>query len=743
MLFDHPRLRKETVRTPFQISAAAVHAAAVVLSEHQPDGLPWRELWPRVLERDALLDEDWLVAAPDATSGLDTNLSHSGTTLVKAGWLRRTGRRWRLTGLGAQALTEYPAPEQFFSEAISRYRAWRAERPGFDAAAGLLSELPDGRWVRIGELAAEYELDADALAASFQGTRPNGWHLALGHNGDVWPELPLLPAERDEWRELLERDELYDEEHSGADAVRARPEARLAAEEITALVLGESSDVGTVPEQPRRVWIVRGTDETGANLIRTLWREEGVVTLPAERLPVLGEGAGRERVRTVVDQAYPSAPPARRERLTGELHTFLSRISERDIVVCTDGAKTYLGVVQGPARFSTPDGGRAVVQRSVAWQNLDAPLDFFSDLPAGMSGRLADADARLVEASEYAGDLEPLIGVEPEQTPTAPALAPELPDATAELAAELTVRVEDMEWLQECVELLREKRQLIFHGPPGTGKTYSALALARHLTGGSPTNTRLVQFHPAYSYEDFFEGFRPRTTDATPRKGSSDQQGAPVSEAASSGIVFDLVRGPLRRLADSAEERPSEIFVLVIDEINRGNLAKVFGELYFLLEYRNEFVHLLYGSDEGRGFRLPPNLYLIGTMNTVDRSVALMDAAMRRRFSFVELHPDTPPTAGMLRSWLTAKELPVDTALLLDELNRRIGEGADSERDFRIGPSSFMRPAVHSSPKALERLWRSEILPLLAEYHWGDSTDVPQRYGLDVLRDHLGLATTP
>jgi 5-methylcytosine-specific restriction protein B len=195
----------------------------------------------------------------------------------------------------------------------------------------------------------------------------------------------------------------------------------------------------------------------------------------------------------------------------------------------------------------------------------------------------------------------------------------------------------------------------------------------------------------------------------------------------------------LRRLADSADERPAEIFVLVIDEINRGNLAKVFGELYFLLEYRKEFVHLLYGSDEGRGFRLPPNLYLIGTMNTVDRSVALMDAAMRRRFSFVELHPDTVPASTMLRRWLVDAELPEDTALMLDELNRRIGEGTEQDREFRIGPSYFMRPVVHSGEKALQRLWRTEILPLLTEYHWGDGTDVPQQYGLDVIREHLGL----
>ncbi|MFD9759098.1 hypothetical protein [[Kitasatospora] papulosa] len=161
--------------------------------------------------------------------------------------------------------------------------------------------------------------------------------------------------------------------------------------------------------------------------------------------------------------------------------------------------------------------------------------------------------------------------------------------------------------------------------------------------------------------------------------------------------------------------------------------------MYFLLEYRKEFVHLLYGSDEGRGFRLPPNLYIIGTMNTVDRTVALMDAAMRRRFSFMELHPDAPPLTGLLGRWLTENQHPQDAALLLDELNRRIAEGPANDRDFRVGHSYLMQPMAHSSPRALDLIWRSQVIPLLTEYHWGDGTDIEETYGLAGIREHLGL----
>ena len=165
-----------------------------------------------------------------------------------------------------------------------------------------------------------------------------------------------------------------------------------------------------------------------------------------------------------------------------------------------------------------------------------------------------------------------------------------------------------MHWLQESIDLLRERKQLIYYGPPGTGKTYIALKLAEHLAGD---NVRLVQFHPAYTYEDFFEGYRP-----------VDSGG------------FELKPGPLRKIVDQAKDNPSTPYFLIIDEINRGNLAKIFGELYFLLEYRDRDIDLLYATDDDVGFTLPKNVFIIGTMNTADRSIALVDSAMRRRFAF-------------------------------------------------------------------------------------------------------------
>ena len=260
-------------------------------------------------------------------------------------------------------------------------------------------------------------------------------------------------------------------------------------------------------------------------------------------------------------------------------------------------------------------------------------------------------------------------------------------------------------WLQEVIDLLNDRPQVIFYGPPGTGKTYLAQEIAQHVAGDA---YRLVQFHPAYSYEDFFEGYRP------------------VSKVDGS-VGFELKGGPLRTLVDQAIENPTVPHVLIIDEINRGNLAKVFGELYFLLEYRDRSIDLLYASGSDKDFTLPKNVYLIGTMNTADRSIALVDAAMRRRFAFVSLHPSGEPIRSLLRSWLMATDRDLRVADLLDELNSRI-----EDSDFKIGPSYFMRDAVFH-PGGLERVWRTAILPLLEEHHYGDSIDVPRRYGLDLV----------
>ena len=154
--------------------------------------------------------------------------------------------------------------------------------------------------------------------------------------------------------------------------------------------------------------------------------------------------------------------------------------------------------------------------------------------------------------------------------------------------------------------------------------------------------------------------------------------------------AFQLVDGPLLDLAQKADADRDHIYVLLIDELNRGNVAKVFGELYFLLEYRGERVRLQYGSGASDpDFALPENLWFIGTMNTADQSIALLDSALRRRFYFVDFYPTEPPIEGLLRTWLEQNGYAafIWLADVIDEVNRRLGD-----REIALGPSYFLDP---------------------------------------------------
>jgi MoxR-like ATPase len=245
--------------------------------------------------------------------------------------------------------------------------------------------------------------------------------------------------------------------------------------------------------------------------------------------------------------------------------------------------------------------------------------------------------------------------------------------------------------LAEIVKDLEDKRQMVFYGPPGTGKTFVAKAIAAEYArvgGGS----EIVQFHPSYSYEDFIEGYRP-TLDG-------DQAG------------FRLTEGPLKRIAAEAAANPDATYVLVIDELNRGNVAKVFGELYFLLEYRDEAMTLQYSHEP---FKLPPNLLFICTMNTADRSIALVDAALRRRFWFHGFFPDEPPIEGLLRRWLTENQPGAEwVADLVDRANEHL-----DDRDAAIGPSYFMGDAELDDER-VRRIWRRAVRPYVEEQCYGE-----------------------
>jgi hypothetical protein len=256
------------------------------------------------------------------------------------------------------------------------------------------------------------------------------------------------------------------------------------------------------------------------------------------------------------------------------------------------------------------------------------------------------------------------------------------PYSVAQCAAELGVSTERLvSWMKR----LARKKQLVFQGPPGCGKSYIAKRIARLVVSGTGGEIDVVQFHPAMSYEDFVQGLRPSIED--------DQ------------LHYSLEPGRFMKFCERAREMPESPFVLIIDELNRANLARVFGELLYLLEYRNEAINLAQGDE---AFSVPSNVHIVATMNTADRSIALVDHALRRRFSFVFLGPDY----DRLSAWLRTHSIDDGGQLVrvLQAINQRI-----EDRHYHVGTSYFLAPGP-SLPECIQDIWEGEIEPHLDEY---------------------------
>ncbi len=235
--------------------------------------------------------------------------------------------------------------------------------------------------------------------------------------------------------------------------------------------------------------------------------------------------------------------------------------------------------------------------------------------------------------------------------------------------------------LSRWLRAIERKGQAILYGPPGTGKTFLAQKLAQHLTQGQGGFWEMVQFHPAYAYEDFVQGIRPFT----------DDHGT---------LHYSLIPGRFLDFCQRASQHEG-ICVLVIDEINRANLAAVFGELMMLLEYRDAAIPLASGGS----FHIPANVRLLGTMNTADRSIALVDHALRRRFAFIHL----PPNYDVLRQFHARSAYDAEPLIrLLQRLNRQI-----ADPHYFVGITFFLEPNL---AEQLPDIWQLEIEPYLEEY---------------------------
>ena len=509
--------------------------------------------------------------------------------------------------------------------------------------------------------------------------------------GSLGAALPdSIPPDGHEYLELAEG---LQRRFANTDfPVKSFQELSLAAYEPT--TLGPSS----------AVWLIRagaqGQDED-SNL------DHGLASLGWEEVPDLTGVADLDAVRDRVRQGFPVASNHYIGSAAGQLATFVQDIQEGDIVVLplkTRAGLVALGRITGPYSYQEVEGAQRHT-RAVDWIRTDVPRsDFGQELQSSLN---FNRTVHRIQGHGATARIESVLSGGRVPSGTVPTPISEVtPYAVADIIDDGCFLEESS--LRMMLNRLEVKKNLILQGPPGTGKTWLAKRLAFALVGHKDERrVRRFQFHPNLSYEDFIRGYRP------------DGEGR-----------LTLVDGPLLEVINVAKSSHPDAYVMVIEEINRGNPAQILGEMLTLLEAdkrdAGEALRLAHPRSETERVYVPDNVYVIGTMNIADRSIALVDLALRRRFAFVEL---VPKFGEVWQNWVNSQSgVPRDFLMTIEGritvLNERIAGDPRLGPQFCIG-HSYVTPApgilIGDPIGWFTEVVETEIGPLLEEY-WFDKT---------------------
>ena len=420
-----------------------------------------------------------------------------------------------------------------------------------------------------------------------------------------------------------------------------------------------------------------------------LWRdfhEHGIAAIGFDELGDLNEYNSKEDVHSALIENGAGQNPSNHSLAVWE---FVHEMKLGDILIAKRGRKTILawGKVTGDYAHE-PERPEYRNLRKVEWHPCRAPINLQDPITTKTLTRFTPYKSWLREVFELI-DAEPL--------KTDPMGKPDPYDIPAAI---VDLFLEEAQF-RRILDSIALRKNLILQGPPGVGKTFIARRIAWCLMGRKDSRPiEMVQFHQSYAYEDFVQGWRPTETGG-----------------------FRLRNGVFYEFCKRAEQQPKTPFVFIIDEINRGNLSRIFGELLMLIEADKRgpehAIALTYGAP-GKRFSVPENVHLLGLMNTADRSLAIVDYALRRRFAFETLKPAYG--TRKFREYLLEAEVDKDLVGRIDRnlsaLNERIRNDKDLGPGFEIGHSYFV-PEGSADEQWYLGIVESQIAPLLREY-WFD-----------------------
>ncbi|MDC0067116.1 AAA family ATPase, partial [Verrucomicrobia bacterium] len=424
------------------------------------------------------------------------------------------------------------------------------------------------------------------------------------------------------------------------------------------------------------------------------YQEEGIISIGWDDVGDLSLLSEKKAIREELDKKRPEKSSSQAGKM---LHDFGHVMEPGDLVFAKDGRKAILGwgIIKSDYKHDADRQHHHHI-REVEWMSGER-----YNVPEGML-----LPFKTLTRYNEGDDLPNLLEVHYFQSESVNTI--QLPPYSKEEALSDLFLAEEK--FDQIISTLRRKKNIVLQGAPGTGKTYIAKRLAYTLMGvKDESRARMIQFHQSSSYEDFIQGFRP----------NADGQ-------------FILRDGIFHQFCQQAKGNPEEEFIFIIDEINRGNLAKVFGELMMLIEPDKRdpkyAMPLSYAEGDSDPFYVPENLYMIGTMNTADRSLSLVDYALRRRFAFLEMEPsfESPVFEKTLTKWGASKSTVKRIRQSMMALNQKIEEDATNlGRGFKIGHSFFVPSAkITDEEEWYNEILQFEILPLIEEYWMDDQSGV-------------------